>query len=819
MNYNFKTLVDIKRLQALTDEFFAAASIPSSIITVDGEILTRSGWQKLCTDFHRKHPEVEKECIASDTKIRKSMADGESFVIYECPRGLIDASSPIVIDGCHVANVFAGQVFLEPPDESKEQFFREQARKFGFDEDAYLQAVKKVPVFTEKKFRAGLSFLAKLAQMIADMGLTRQSELNAMKALQEREEKYRLLIENQTDLVVKVDVEGRFQFVSPSYCRTFGKTEEELIGKRFMPLVHEDDRESTAKEMEQLFQPPHRVYIEQRAMTQSGWRWIGWQDTAMLDVSGNIIAIVGVGRDITDRVRVEEALKESKEQFQTLVEESPLGIALIGKNGRYKYTNPQFIKMFGYTIEDIPSGAEWFRKAFPNIEYRHEVIRIWVEDLKHAEIGQARPRTFSVTCKGGSRKDIHFRPVTLQSLDQFVIYEDLTEKVRLERQLRQTQKFEAIGTLAGGIAHDFNNLLMGIQGRASLMSLEVGPSHPNTLHIRAIEEYIKSAASLTKQLLGVARGGKYEVKPIDLNALVMRSAAMFGRTRKDIRIHTNTENPGPVVEVDKSQIEQVLLNVYINAWQAMPDGGDLFIETMIVALDDDYCSSHQTQQGAYAKVSVSDTGIGMDEATRLRIFDPFFTTKDKERGTGLGLASAYGIVKNHGGMITVYSEVGQGTTFNIYLPISKKSVFCDADVYDGLLKGGETILMVDDEDMIIDVGKAMLERLGYRLIVAKSGREAVNIVAVMGDDLDLVILDLIMPEMDGARTFDRIQKIRPELPVLLSSGYAINEQAEEMMRRGGKGFIQKPFSIHELSIRVRKILDEVKFNSDRPESP
>lgn len=320
----------------------------------------------------------------------------------------------------------------------------------------------------------------------------------AEEALRESEEKYRLLIENQSDLVVKVDLEGRFIFVSPSYCKLFEKSQQELINRKFMPLVHEDDRESTAKEMQKLFHPPYSAYMEQRAMTKDGWRWLGWQDTAVLDESAHILAIIGVGRDITERKLAESALRESEEKFRTLVEKSPFAISLIAKNGQYKYINPQFTSIFGYTIEDIPTGADWFNKSFPDQDYRRKVIDAWIEDRNLINVGQSRPRIFSVTTKDGSQKEIFFRPVTMENLDQFVIYEDITEKSKMEHQLQQIQKFEAIATLAGGIAHDFNNLLMGIQGRSSLMSMELDSSHPHMEHHNAIEDYIRSAVNLTK---------------------------------------------------------------------------------------------------------------------------------------------------------------------------------------------------------------------------------------------------------------------------------------------------------------------------------
>jgi signal transduction histidine kinase/ActR/RegA family two-component response regulator len=384
------------------------------------------------------------------------------------------------------------------------------------------------------------------------------------------------------------------------------------------------------------------------------------------------------------------------------------------------------------------------------------------------------------------------------------------ENRRLNEQLLQAQKMESLGTLAGGIAHDFNNLLMGIQGHVSLMALSMDPDSHQLEHIKAIDEYIQSATDLTKRLLSLARIEKYEVRVIDMNELLRNSAAMFGRTRKELQIHTKTI-PGPLtVAVDKRQIEQVLLNIYINAWQAMRDGGELYLETKIVNLDKAYCKPYKVRAGRYAKVSVTDTGIGMNKATLKRIFDPFFTTKKKGGGTGLGLASAYGIIKNHSGFITVYSKVGQGSTFDVYLPVSDKELLQSVHTRSGLVKGSGTVLLVDDEEMIIDVCGAMLENMGYLVIAARNGAQAVDAVRQKKHAIDLVILDLIMPGMNGGQTFDLIRDIQPNMPVILASGYAFDGLTTKAMKKGCNGFIQKPFNFSDLSQKIRKILNGTK---------
>jgi CheY-like chemotaxis protein len=312
---------------------------------------------------------------------------------------------------------------------------------------------------------------------------------------------------------------------------------------------------------------------------------------------------------------------------------------------------------------------------------------------------------------------------------------------------------------------------------------------------------------LTNQLLAFARGGKYEVKPTDLNEIVRKSSEMFGRTKKEIGIYVKLQEGVWSVEADQSQIEQVMLNLYVNAWQSMPGGGELYLETENVVLNVEKVKPWDLEPGRYVKVSIADTGAGMDQATQDRVFDPFFTTKEMGRGTGLGLASAYGIIKNHDGLIRVSSEKGKGATFDIYLPASEKKVVKKKKLDKELLKGDETILLVDDEDMIIEIGKELLKKIGYKVLIATTGKSAVELYRTNKEEIDMIILDMIMPGMGGGETFDQLYKINPKIKVLLSSGYSINGQATEIIKRGCRGFIQKPFSIRDLSQKLREIID------------
>lgn len=387
------------------------------------------------------------------------------------------------------------------------------------------------------------------------------------------------------------------------------------------------------------------------------------------------------------------------------------------------------------------------------------------------------------------------------------VYDDISEQKKLEEQLLHSHKMEAVGSLAGGIAHDINNILMGIQGYASLAIYDLDSSHPHYKNFASIEELVRSGANLTKQLLGFARKGKYEVKPLNINEVVEKTLSMFGRTKKEITILTEYERALSVVEADQGQIEQVLINLYVNAWHAMPGGGTLYLKTERILLDDHTAEIHSVTPGTFIRLTITDTGVGMDSKTRGRIFEPFFTTKEMGHGTGLGLASAYGIIKNHGGFIEVESEKGHGSTFHVYLPISDKDVTRDTTSAANILRGTETILLVDDEPFILDVGREMLKALGYRVITVNNGKDALNIYTAQRHSIALVILDIIMPDMSGEETFARLKMIDENVKVIVSSGYSKQSQADSLMTQGCRSFLQKPFRINTLSQTIRQILE------------
>jgi PAS domain S-box-containing protein len=616
------------------------------------------------------------------------------------------------------------------------------------------------------------------------------------------EERFALFLEHCPILVFLKDEDNRAVALSRSFERLLarplqdmlGKTSEELFPPEFARNIRDDD--------EEVLRTGHLRTVEEsfegRSYVTCKFPLYRPDKTALLG---------GYTVEITDRKRFEEALKKSEQQYRDVVNNANSIILRWDRAGNILFMNPFGLEFFGYHEEEL-IGRNVVGTIVPELESASSRdLASLMEEI------QRNPDAFKSNENENVRKDGERvwvswtnKAVTNENgecVEILSIGKDMTEKKLLEAQLLQAQKMEAVGTLAGGIAHDFNNLLMGIMGYTSVMLLTADPTESNYEKLKSIEEQIKSGAELTKQLLGFARGGKYEVKPTDLGDLVERCVDMFGHANRGITIHKKFSEDLCATEVDRSQMEQVFLNIFVNAAQAMPLGGELFVEARNATLRN---TRMAPKEGLYARISVTDTGVGMDEATKARIFDPFFTTKDLGIGSGLGLASAYGIIKNHQGAITVDSKPGKGTRFDIYIPASQKPVKKEDSPTVEVVRGAGTVLLVEDQPAVAETAQEMLEALGYSVHVAGSGSEALEIFTRHRERVDLVILDMIMPGLSGSDTYDRLKEMDPGIKVILSSGYSIEGQAARILEKGCNAFIQKPFTVTELSAKLVEVL-------------
>lgn len=624
------------------------------------------------------------------------------------------------------------------------------------------------------------------------------------------ENAYQLMLASSTDSLYMVDRDCRYLFINSRHLLTrLNLSLEEVLGRSygefhspektedFSRLVHEVITKGISLQHEHQSQLDGRHFLR----TFSPVREPGSPD--------HIKAVLIISKDITAIKSAEESLRKSEAMYRKLINAITSMVFLKDDRSRYLLVNTALLNCLEKKEADVLGKTDF------------ELLPCKVAaKLQEMEQKARREGFHSETFGGLMEGRLHeFKVFTIEFANQRNgiggLVSDITEKIwaeqekdKLEAQFLQAQKMEAIGTLAGGIAHDFNNLLMGIHGSISLMLYNIDENHPYYKKLNNIELQVQSGADLTRQLLGFARGGNYEIKTTGLNKLISESAAIFGQTKKEITINEKYAPDLWTVEVDRGQLEQVMFNLYVNAWQAMPDGGSLYLETENCELDDNYSKQYFIQPGRYAKITVMDTGVGMDEHVRARVFEPFFTTKEMGRGTGLGLATVYGIIKAHGGLIHVYSELGNGSVFRIYLPSSSKEADKEEIKLPELLPGAETILLIDDEKMVIEVTKELLEMLGYKVIMATSGSEALDIYRDREKEISLVILDMIMPGMSGGETFDALKKVSPLVKVVLCSGYSLNYKVSDILERGCCAFLQKPFSIHELSWTIRKTLAE-----------
>ncbi|MBN1625426.1 MAG: response regulator [Deltaproteobacteria bacterium] len=514
-------------------------------------------------------------------------------------------------------------------------------------------------------------------------------------------------------------------------------------------------------------------------------------------------------KEISELKKDKLELHKFKDGFHLLMERTPDLLFINDAKGNIIDANHIACKTLGYKREEL------LQLSIRDIEER---IAEHQEKLK--ESMHSAPVTFDGMQK---RKDGTLFPVEIrlwpfesggQKL-MLALARDVSERRRRDEETKKHEdqqnflkKMQSIGTLAGGIAHNFNNILMGIQGNVSLMTFDKKPEDRDYARLNKIQDLIDNGARLTNQLIGYAREGAYYLKDGNLNQIVSETLDFYFKHVMDISVRTELAEDLLSVRVDKTQIGHVLMDLYSNAVDAMPDGGNIIIKTKNIAHTDIKGKGYQPAPGRYVMLSVKDSGTGMSADVISRIFEPFFTTKGLAKGSGLGLASVYGIIKGHQGYIEVESEPGRGTVFSIYLPAIERQQEQKEEVTGRFYRGEETILLVDDDTMVLDTGEEILARLGYRVISASGGGEAIKLFMEHHARIDAVLLDMIMPDTGGGEVFDRIKEINPEIKVLLTSGYSRDGEADEILKRGCDGFIQKPFHIKELSKRLREILEK-----------
>lgn len=632
-------------------------------------------------------------------------------------------------------------------------------------------------------------------------------------SLQAERERFLALSENAPFGMMVTDQDGGIKYINPKFIELFGYDLTDIPDGRTWfrkaypdPTYRHDVIKIWVNDLEG-FKPkekrPRIFTVTCKDGTEKTINFIAVQ----LESGENLI----VCEDITERKRAEEALRQERERFSTLVESIPFGITLLDRNGDFSYINKRFKELFGYDISDIPDGRTWFRKAYPEHDYRREVIKTWIEDAKHALPGIGKSRVFTVTCKDGTKKITEITTVFLEEDKIIVVYEDITEHKRTEEQLLQAQKMEAIGRLAGGIAHDFNNMLTVILGHTQLALLGLDSSHPLYHRFKEIQRAAGRSAELTRNLLAFARKQTIMPRVINLNATIEDMFKMIKRL-----IGENIELlwiPGDniwQVKMDPAQLNQIVINIVINAKDAIQEFGTITIETDNIIFDETYCKGHLGfTPGEYVMLAISDNGTGMEKEVFEHLFEPFFTTKAVGKGSGLGLSTVYGIVKQNNGFINVYSEPNKGSTFKIYIPrfigdIEESRIEEDKPIMESK---GETILVVEDEKEVLELCTLMLTELGYKVLSATRPQDAIKEARYYDGEIHLLVTDVVMPGMNGRELAEQLKTLRPSIRTLFMSGYTTNAIVHNGILKDNVDYIQKPFSIKTLSIKVREVLD------------
>jgi len=928
-DYKLQSLIDINQFQLLLERLNKIYPCTSAIIDNEGNILASVGGQDVCSIFHRTNKEAEKVCIKSDLYLSSCLSKSNPAMSYQCPHGLIDSALPIIIDGDHMGNFFTGQLFFEEPDIG---FFKKQASRYGFEEKTYLDAVRKVPIWTREKLDTYLSFSNALIESLISIVLKNLKSLELTRKIRKSEHQLKTFLQTAMEGFCLLDREGNILQTNESYCYMSGYSLQELL-TMCIPDVEINENPAETEAHLQEIQAKGKVRFETKHKRKDG-------STYDIEVSAQYLSadnglFFTFLRDITKRKQVENDLRYKNILLSTQQEASIDGILVVDENNQVISCNKRFSAMWGVpqtliddkddtpvlefvtaqvvdtqafqqkvhylykhkelTSEDevsLKDGRVFERYSAPIFELNNRYLgRVWyfhdITKRKETEralreskkrfatifhasqtpIGISRMRdgqfidvntSFTDLC-GYNRKEIvgHtsdelqlwqstnraqwfdelWGKKQLQSIEAAIrrktgeirnvlasfelieldgelcilgILIDITKHRKLEQEIIKTQKLENIGTLAGGIAHDFNNLLQAISGYISLAKLTCDDKQKSLSALDEAEKALHMSVKLTNQLLTFSKGGKPIKKIVDLRP-VIENAAKFALSGARSSTLINIDRDLWPTDADEGQINQVIQNIVLNADQSMPEGGQVEITARNIQ-NHDSGLPQVLKPDNYLQITIKDTGIGIDEKNINKIFDPYFTTKEK--GTGLGLATSYSIIKHHNGMIDVQSEVGRGTTFTIYLPTATENKKDAAENISIIASGRTTgrLLIMDDEPAVLAIAGKLVESLGHKVEFASQGKEAIEKYREAqrsGRLFDAVILDLtIRGGMGGAETLQKLLALDPNVTAVVSSGYSDDAKIADYRSYGFKAFLKKPYTRNELQQTLNVLLKE-----------
>ena len=612
---------------------------------------------------------------------------------------------------------------------------------------------------------------------------------------------------NSVELACCRTAEGRIIATNPAFARKFGLPSAKLRAMDFVALLHPEDAPEWQITASAILASPYRVRQEQRWQTAQGWRWIAWEENALLDGENRVFAIRAIGRDVTKRRLAEEQCY----RLARAVEQSPTSFVITNPAGQVQYVNPRFTQITGYTLEDILDGnIDVMRAGHVN----DESYRAFWETLRGGREWRGELLT---PCKNGRNiwESVQVSPMRGpggEIINYLSLREDITERMNLEEQLRQAQKMDSLGTLAGGIAHDFNNMLAIIHGYAEAAILRQTGDDRIKTYLREIHTAAQRATGLVRQILTFSRKTEIKTAPVDLNSLVRELTSLLAQTfPRTVTLHYDLDPKLVHFQGDGNQLQQVVLNLCVNARDAMPDGGSLTITTEIVplaAVPREKLPRGVDPVAQWVCLQVTDTGFGMSPEVRARIFEPFFTTRADHGGNGLGLSVVYGIIQSHHGCLDVTSQPGKGSTFIVYLPIVAGEVAPAQSLKSprGLSRGSESVLIVDDEESLRSLLTLILQQSGYRVSAVADGQEAIDFLSDLTHEVDAVLLDLNMPRRSGMEVFKAIHHIRPAIKFVIVSGNIVADVKAELMSLGQTEFLHKPYRLDEVGTRLRSAL-------------